>query len=340
VVLDSWEGLFFESHTLGVEEISKLVEDYDARFVVVTERREQTDLDYLLDGVVVLRRKFHEGRVVREIELKKLRGVSIMQSRFLFTLESGKFRYLPPFVGSKGKPGLDQVGAPIELQQNVYSSGSASLDSILGGFRRGSFNLLEINNDVPSDVKALFLRTLISNFVNTGHCVLYIPFVGVSKIEMSDMLPNLSEQTIERSITVLSYEASIAGKSSSLQGDLKLDMQLIVSKLDELQKKIANKPVLIVGVQDAMEGLYGAEAVSKDLTESVATLKSRGNIRIQIASPGARLLPELKAFSDTDTKLEMLHGTPVLFTVKPISVLHGVIPDPLASGKLGLIPIV
>ena len=96
VVLDSWEGLFFESHTLGVEEISKLVEDYDARFVVVTERREQTDLDYLLDGVIVLRRKFHEGRVVREIELKKLRGVSIKQSRFIFTLDQGKFRYLPP----------------------------------------------------------------------------------------------------------------------------------------------------------------------------------------------------------------------------------------------------
>ena len=117
-------------------------------------------------------------------------------------------------------------------------------------------------------------------------------------------------------------------------------MQLIVSKQEELQKKLPNKPVLVVGFQDAMEGLYGAEAVSKDLTESVATLKSRGNIRIQIASPGARLLPELKAFSDTDTKLEMIHGTPVLFTIKPISVLHGMISDPHASGKLGLIPIV
>ncbi|MDA4111722.1 MAG: hypothetical protein OK439_04235 [Thaumarchaeota archaeon] len=340
VVLDSWEGLFFESHTLGVEEISKLVEDYDARFVVVTERREQTDLDYLLDGVVVLRRKFHEGRVVREIELKKLRGVSIVQSRFLFTLDLGKFRYLPPFNGSK-KPGSDQqVGAPIEPKLNVYSTGCASLDDILGGFRRGSFNLLEVDNDVPTDVRALFLRTLISNFVNTGHGILYIPFVGVSKVELSGILPNLSEETIERSITVLSYESSVAAKSSSLQGELKSDMQLIIAKQEELQKRIPNKPILIVGVQDAMEGLYGAEAVSKDLTESVATLKSRGNIRIQIVSPGARLLPELKAFCDTDTKLEMLHGTPVMFTVKPLSVLHGVITDPQATGRLGLIPIV
>jgi KaiC/GvpD/RAD55 family RecA-like ATPase len=341
VVLDSWEGLFFESHTLGVEEISKLVEDYDARFVVVTERREQTDLDYLLDGVVVLRRKYHQGRIVREIELKKLRGVSIMQSRFLFTLDSGKFRYLPPFIGFAKKQGVDQVGSPIEAKGNLYSSGSASLDVLLGGgFKRGSFNLLETGNDVPDEVKALFLRTLLSNFVNTGHGVLYIPFVGVSKEDLSEMLPNLSDQTIERAITVLSYDSSEAKKATSLQGDIQFDMQLINTKLEEMQKRNPNKAVLIVQAQDAFEGLYGADAISKDLTESVAELKSRGNIRVQMASPNVKLLAELRAFSDSDMRLEMIHGTPVLCTAKPLSVLHGVIRDSAAAGKLGLIPIV
>ncbi|MGI0085091.1 MAG: RAD55 family ATPase, partial [Nitrososphaerales archaeon] len=136
VALDSWEGLFFESHTLGVEEISKLVEDYDARFVVVTERREQTDLDYLLDGVIVLRRKFHQGMIVREIELKKLRGVSIYQSRFLFTLDSGMFRYLPP-ISMKQFPESNAMGEPIpDSKEGVCSSGNDRLDSLIdGGFR-------------------------------------------------------------------------------------------------------------------------------------------------------------------------------------------------------------
>ena len=198
------------------------MEDYDARFVVVTERREQTDLDYLLDGVVVLRRKYHEGRVVREIELKKLRGVSIMQSRFLFTLDSGRFRYLPPFKTSVNGEGQDQVGSPIEQKGKLYSTGSASLDLLLGGgFRKGSFNLLEAENDVPDEVKTLFLRTLLSNFVNTGHSVLYVPFVGVSVEELAEMLPNLSSQTIERSIVVMNYDPSETRKNSSLQGDIK-----------------------------------------------------------------------------------------------------------------------
>lgn len=340
VVLDSWEGLFFESHPLGVEEISKLVEDYDARFVVVTERREQTDLDYLLDGVVVLRRKYHQGRIVREIELKKLRGVSIVQSRFLFTLDSGKFRYLPPFKPSPNGNSAEDVGAPIDHKGEIYSTGSPSLDLLLGGgFQLGSLNLLEVESDVPDEVKALFLRTLFSNFVNTGHGILYIPFVGVSKDDLSSMLPNLSNQTIEKSITILSYDPSEPKRSASLQGDLKLDNQMINSKLDEMQKRMPNKPVLIVQSQDAFEGLYGSETVSKALTESIAVLKIRGNIRIQLATPNVRLLPELRAFSDSAMRLEMIHGTPVLYTSKPSSVLHGVIRDQSASGKIGLIPI-
>ncbi|MGI0091924.1 MAG: gas vesicle protein GvpD P-loop domain-containing protein, partial [Nitrososphaerales archaeon] len=340
VVLDSWEGLFFESHTTGVEEISKLVEDYEARFVVVTERREQTDLDYLLDGVVVLRRKFHDGRRIREIELKKLRGVSIKQSRFLFTLDSGKFRYLEPFSGSDVLDGKKiSVGEPIPPKNKLFSSGSPILDSIIGGgFGQGSFNLVEIENNVPRQVRELFLRTLYSNFINTGHSVLYVPFVGITHEELSEMLPNLSDQTIHRAVTILSYEGSVSSKSS-LKGEIVGDMSLINSTIEGLRKD-SSKPVLVVVAQDALEGLYGSEPISKELTESVAILKNRGNIRIQITSPSAKLLPELRAFCDDDVKIEMIHGTPVLSCLKPLSVLHGVLEDPEASGKLGLVPIV
>jgi KaiC/GvpD/RAD55 family RecA-like ATPase len=338
VVLDSWEGLFFESHTLGVEEISKLVEDYDARFVVVTERREQTDLDYLLDGVVVLRRKFHEGRVVREIELKKLRGVSIKHSRFLFTLDSGKFRYLPPFsVGSTGDS--TKVGEPIENRSELFSTGSRDLDNLLhGGLSRGSFNLVEIQNDVPSQVPELYLRTLFSNFINTGHSILFVPFVGYSQEKLAGILPNLSAETIKRQITVLSYEGE-TGATQSLKGELSKDIGLVNETLDRLSKKSA-KPVLVVMGQDALEGLYGAYSISKDMTEWIATLRSSGNFRVQMTSPNAKLLHEMRAFCDTDARIEMIHGTPVISTSKPLSELHGIVTDAEMPGRMALVPIV
>ena len=275
---------------------------------------------------------------MREIELKKLRGVSIKHSRFLFTLDSGKFRYLPPFSNVRVQDAA-KVGEPIPPSARLFSSGSKALDLILGGgLSQGSFNLVETQNDVPSEVRDLFLRTLFSNFVNTGHRVLFVPFVGGSHEQVSEMLPNLSDETINRAISILNYEGDAVDKSS-LTGEMSEDIGLINKTIQDLRKK-SNKPVLIVMAQDALEGLYGAYSILKDLTESIATLKSSGNIRIQTASPNAKLLQELRALCDTDMRVEMVHGTPLVFSVKPLSELHGIIHDPEARGKLGLIPIV
>ncbi|MGI0078082.1 MAG: RAD55 family ATPase [Nitrososphaerales archaeon] len=340
VALDSWEGLFFESHTLGVEEISKLVEDYDARFVVVTERREQTDLDYLLDGVIVLRRKFHQGMIVREIELKKLRGVSIYQSRFLFTLDSGMFRYLPP-ISMKQFPESNAMGEPIpDSKEGVCSSGNDRLDSLIdGGFRQGSFNLLEIASDVPVRVTALFLRTVFSNFINNGHQILYVPFVGAAKGQFDELLPNFSKETLHKNVSVMWFDGTGSKKTTALHGDLSQDLDLLHSKV-EYMKEDSRKPVLVVFSEDAMEGLYGKESISKELSRSIASLKNNGNVRIQVTSPHSVLLPELKAMCDSSLKIEMIHGTPVMFSTKPSSVLNGIVLDAENNGRLALVPIV
>jgi KaiC/GvpD/RAD55 family RecA-like ATPase len=342
VVLDSWEGLFFESHTMGVEEISKLVEDYEARFVVVTERREQTDLDYLLDGVVVLRRKFHEGRVVREIELKKLRGVSINQSRFIFTLDQGKFRFLAP-IKVQNLNDSNSVGEPLpDPKPGIYSSGSQALDSMMGGgFKRGSLDLIEISNDVPSEIVSVFLRTILSNFVNNGHKVLYVPFVGSARTQLESVLPNLSKRTIEDNITFLNYKNSARKPADRdlLSGEAAQDFDLIDSKIEGVRKESA-KPLLIVFSQDAMEGFYGAENVSRQLVKSLAISKSFGDIRLQIASPGSLLLPELKALCDANLRIEMVHATPVAYSMKPLSVLHGMVTEEPSKGRVSLVPIV
>ena len=130
-----------------------------------------------------------------------------------------------------------------------------------------------------------------------------------------------------------------ASEKSSLIGEMSEDIALINTTIQELHNE-SNKPVLIVMAQDALEGLYGVYSISKYLTEWIATLKRSGNIRVQITSPNAKLLQELRAFCDTDLRIETVHGTPVMFSVKPLSELHGIIYEPDAVGKLGLIPIV
>jgi KaiC/GvpD/RAD55 family RecA-like ATPase len=343
VVLDSWEGLFFDSKTAGVEEISRLVEDYDARFVVVTERREQTDLDYLLDGVVVLRRKFHLGRVVREIELKKLRGVSINQSRFLFTLDQGKFRYLAPFDALKTESGITVGEAVSTSTPGIFSSGSRSFDSMIGGgLKRSSFNLIEVSDDIPGVVTDIFLRTVFSNFINSGHRVIYVPFLGAQRSQLEAILPNISKDSMDRSVSQFNFfdrREEGAEAKSGLEGSFENDFRTIYDTMFRLSKESA-KPVLAVFSQDAIEGFYGAESIARFLPKSIALFKNLESICVQISSSASSFVQELRAFCDVNVRLEMIHDTPVAYSIRPPSVLHSLSSDPGASGKMALTPIV
>jgi KaiC/GvpD/RAD55 family RecA-like ATPase len=339
VALDSWEGLFFESRTLGVEEISKLVEDYDARFVVVTERREQTDLDYLLDGVIVLRRKFHEGRIVREMELKKLRGVSIRQSRFLFTLDSGKFKYVPPFASKM----IERVNVPLapvsSSKPGIHSLGNEALDRILeGGYRRGTCNVLEISDDVPFEVIAMVLRTIFANFLNNNQRIVYAPFVGSGREQIQAILPSFSKETVAKNVALFGYDGGQTKTDSSLKLDISIDIEQLQAAAERYRRE-SQKPVLVVLLEDGLEGLYGVAATSNNIARTVSLTKSSGNIGLQLVGTNCALLPELRALCDTNMKLEMIHGTPLIFSIKPRSVLNGIVVGSSTS-SIEFVPIV
>jgi len=52
--------------------------------------------EFVADGVIILKREYHDDRLIREIEIKKLRGTRFERQKFLFTLHKG-FRVFPPF---------------------------------------------------------------------------------------------------------------------------------------------------------------------------------------------------------------------------------------------------
>ncbi|MGI0084322.1 MAG: hypothetical protein ACREBQ_04490, partial [Nitrososphaerales archaeon] len=188
-------------------------------------------------------------------------------------------------------------------------------------------------------VTALFLRTVFSNFINNGHQILYVPFVGAAKGQFDELLPNFSKETLHKNVSVMWFDGTGSKKTTALHGDLSQDLDLLHSKV-EYMKEDSRKPVLVVFSEDAMEGLYGKESISKELSRSIASLKNNGNVRIQVTSPHSVLLPELKAMCDSSLKIEMIHGTPVMFSTKPSSVLNGIVLDAENNGRLALVPIV
>lgn len=118
IVLDSWDALqlLFEHEQASSGGMTKpqlnenlnfmynafmsLVREYDIKLILVAEN--VSALDYLVDGVVELDRVFlDDGRkVIREILIKKFRGIRISNTSYVFTLEDGRFTIFPPWDAS------------------------------------------------------------------------------------------------------------------------------------------------------------------------------------------------------------------------------------------------
>ncbi|MEM2474104.1 MAG: ATPase domain-containing protein, partial [Candidatus Bathyarchaeia archaeon] len=98
--------------------------------------------EFVADGVLKLRAGELDGRLLRDLEILKLRGTRLDERKLIFTLEKG-FKAFPPF---KPKP----IEKPRRFQPtpdlpNKYSTGSKDLDKVLdGGFNKGETVLLEI----------------------------------------------------------------------------------------------------------------------------------------------------------------------------------------------------
>lgn len=174
IVIDSWDAVVGYTGHYKAEDREKLehnVCDFSRRtktkVIFIAEYTEQKPMDYLVDGVVVTRKRMMEERKVREMVIDKLRGVSTKKSVYLYTLESGKFNYFEDFKTPKSNPLIPEI---IPNPDGEISTGFNDLDRIIGGFKKGGLNLLLFSREVLSDYHWLIYPCLI-NHLNQGGMV-------------------------------------------------------------------------------------------------------------------------------------------------------------------------
>src|SRR2546422_221901 len=180
VVLDSWEGISdyipAEARMKVEQSLMAVLEETGARLILVSEHSEaNTTLDQLADAILILRQKVIDDRRLRELEIRKLRGVPIRQDQYLFTLAGGRFQYLEPF--NFKLPDETAEFRPVHNTETHMSTGSRDLDALLGGgVARGSTVLLEMRGDVPFEAQVYVPLTALLNFLATGNAVMMFPY--------------------------------------------------------------------------------------------------------------------------------------------------------------------
>src|SRR5208282_995327 len=191
VVIDSWDALVeryigISAHEMGFPdrgEIERILLDQMVQapifLLLVEERSELSQLDYLVNGVIETGSDIHDGRPERWLQLKKLRGTRIDTPLYPFTLEGGRFQCISPIGPTLAGRVVRPEPEPNAIPGYVWP-GCTDYASAFGRLPTGRLTLIERDLAVPIEALILLLRPMAGHVARSGGRVLQIlpPTIG------------------------------------------------------------------------------------------------------------------------------------------------------------------
>lgn len=328
VVIDSWDAIASQMGGRKKEtfeaSITELEKHNEMKLILVSETLGTTSLDYIVDGIVTLKRLGIDYRLARELKLVKLRGVRIHQSRYAFTLENGEFQYINAFKRKNIKRPL--IIKTFPSSEKYVSTGSEDLDSVLGrGLRRGSFNVIEFGDDLSIWGYQMLTVFMIINSIKQGnHCVCLPGCAWDEKGLRRELLPFINEADYKKYVTF--FEVAPGKKGTEKRENVRfLEGESIASDFGEIESFVSElePPVLITIGTDVLEHLYHLKergrlgTMVRWLSRLMADTREAGNVAVLGTNPKLILHGELTHLSNTYLKLTVLDNSVVIYGIRP-----------------------
>jgi KaiC/GvpD/RAD55 family RecA-like ATPase len=312
VAIDSLEGLH-EKYGISGRRIFQtlqkdLVERTNVNLIVIMEREERSDLDFLGDGVIILDMDEIEGRRLRSMKIQKLRGVPILSPSVPFTLDDGHFSVLD--------------NKPVDGKMKYRM---AFKDILSGILKEGAYTLIEINPDVPINIVNDLAYTLVESSLLASR--------GTYAFSSIRLFGNRIDETLKefdlegnhaanlKLLNPLSFynENATSGHSVMIDGEAiteDLKWEFINGLLSE-----SEGPHTLLLDFNMVESLYGSECVT-DLESHISTLIQNNGTGIGFVwkTPGAKDMSF--GFSDSVIKIMQIGQQTVFYGIKPFSPLY------------------
>jgi KaiC/GvpD/RAD55 family RecA-like ATPase len=208
IVIDSWDAIVGDE--LGTERknietlLTEFVRQMNVKLVLISESTGITFLDYIVDGILKINDLIVEGRTIRELEIEKIRGVERRQKSYIFTLYNNRFTSCQPFYDEK--PSQIKPWVVTEDKAELFSTGNKSLDDLYsGGLRQGTFNLLEVESNVPITAYSSIMIGLMCNFIsqNRGTIVHTLDGINSDLIDKKRLFLFLPTDLISNNMRIL-----------------------------------------------------------------------------------------------------------------------------------------
>lgn len=329
IILDSWDALAKEINSVERLKVEKsllaIAEANKARLVFISEEPHLTTTDYLVDAIIMLKDETLEGRRVRRIEWKKVRGSLIPQKSYIFTLYDGSFTI---FQRTRIKwPNEYNAKAfnPIKHTEEHYSTGSEDLDIYFGGgIKKGSVMLLELGESLGSDWHIPLLTSIICNFLANGGCSIIIPTGGITPKMMKDSVKHhLPQNIVNSNLRIAHYGEYLPDPCFFMLDETSIFRSYeIFLREAENTKRTGKKPCFMFMGMDVIEYTHGSEDIIKCTLKAIQKVRQFNDVLMLAMKNGMESKAKLPDICDFYLKLEELDSTVIMFTVKPPSILY------------------
>ena len=312
IIIDSWDAVLnYTSQFIGnaqhsfEQNICEFARDLDTHLIFVSEFANVMPLDYIVDGVVTMEQfrlpSYAEGsmrtRYVRQIRLDKLRGVEIKQKTYTATLHKGRFSCFEPYrEQSDARIASDMVRVPDPADDRI-STGTPDLDSISGGLKYGSCNVLEIDQGVGKRYYQL-LTALASNAIKNGRGVFILPSIGYQLSSRDIFVPTNVAVSQPQGL-----DPEIWGKE-------------LLQKWDVLRERTGRPILNIIGL-DAIEFAFGYNEVLNLTNIMIRKWKETNDITVLIVKSGQQSINMAVHIADTYFLVNELNGGLCLYGIIP-----------------------
>ncbi|MHA1675528.1 MAG: gas vesicle protein GvpD P-loop domain-containing protein [Promethearchaeota archaeon] len=335
IVIDSWDAIIGpgQGQKDTVETLfTEFIRQSNSKLILIAESDTQSFLDYIVDGILTLTDEEIAGRTFRTVQINKIRAVERRQKAYAYTLYHNKFRFLKPYE-RESLINITQF-EPNNDNDDLFSTGNQILDKIYGGgLRPGTFNLLEVESNVPvSSISSIFIGLLCqfiqsergaiirttdginSDLIDKKRLFLYLPTDRISKYmkilqnqisdrkEIRPYIRQVEDQnfnsvffdTYSKLSSISKFQPVFAGISyDNLQ--FMVDFNQAIGLFEKHLKLIRNSNVIELGIINS----------SKNESSGVEELGS--------------LTTNLSYIASTHIKVIERHGAILLYSLKPRS---------------------
>jgi circadian clock protein KaiC len=308
--------------------------------------------EFVADGVIVLKKDYHNSMLIREVEIKKMRGTKLERQKFLCTMHKG-FKVFPPFSVKEieNPPKFEaQRGTPTH-----YPSGIPELDEILGGngYPRGASIVYELGENVPFDALFAILIPTAANFIMRNRGLIIVPPIGYGPEDIRERVARFAgEENFDERSRIIAFPNPLIDASKPYVVVWKDPIEEARDPIEnfnhymEVSLDLANKlgkNVFHILSTDNLVSLVWyvrAELMPSAIGRSAIANKAGKDLMIYVAVPS---FPEIaKVLADVlniHFKLEEKNGAVIFYGKKPKTIIYVIEPDASRECRVRLIPI-